>query len=243
MKDPKIWLITGQPGTGKSYLANQMKDAEIVDVVIDGDQLRSLDNPGYDRAGRLKNVDRAHAIASFLASTGQRVAVALIQPYREQREAMKRKGAIEIAMVGHYGVRSDYWVEDYEPTKDAHLVDPEIGDVAAFVRSYRKRPRATFIGRYQTFHDGHRWLIDRALKRGDPVLVLVRDTDEEKPAEIIAMEIEEEYRAKGADLIARSIPNVKSVEYGRGVGYEIIEHEPPEEIGEISGTKIRAGKA
>ena len=36
------------------------------------------------------------------------------------------------------------------------------------------------------------------------------------------------------------IPNIGSVEYGRGVGYDIIEHVPPTEVGEISGTKIRA---
>ena len=35
------------------------------------------------------------------------------------------------------------------------------------------------------------------------------------------------------------IPDIESVNYGRGVGYEIIEHVPPKEIGEISATKIR----
>ena len=35
------------------------------------------------------------------------------------------------------------------------------------------------------------------------------------------------------------IPAIESVNYGREVGYEIIEHTPPEEIGEISATKIR----
>jgi hypothetical protein len=35
------------------------------------------------------------------------------------------------------------------------------------------------------------------------------------------------------------IPDIESVNYGRGVGYEIIEHVPPTEIKEISATKIR----
>ena len=35
------------------------------------------------------------------------------------------------------------------------------------------------------------------------------------------------------------IPDIDSVNYGRGVGYEIIEHVPPTEIKEISATKIR----
>ena len=36
------------------------------------------------------------------------------------------------------------------------------------------------------------------------------------------------------------IPDIESVNYGRGVGYEIIEHVPPENIKKISATKIRA---
>jgi hypothetical protein len=36
------------------------------------------------------------------------------------------------------------------------------------------------------------------------------------------------------------IPDIESINYGRGVGYEVIEHIPPEDIKEISATKIRA---
>ena len=35
------------------------------------------------------------------------------------------------------------------------------------------------------------------------------------------------------------IPDIESVNYGRGVGYDIIEHVPPDDIGKISATKIR----
>jgi hypothetical protein len=35
------------------------------------------------------------------------------------------------------------------------------------------------------------------------------------------------------------IPDICSVEFGRGVGYDIIERIPPQEIAEISATKIR----
>jgi hypothetical protein len=38
------------------------------------------------------------------------------------------------------------------------------------------------------------------------------------------------------------IPDIESVNYGRGVGYDVIYHEPPTEISEISGTKIRKGE-
>ena len=35
------------------------------------------------------------------------------------------------------------------------------------------------------------------------------------------------------------VPDIESINYGRGVGYEIIEHVPPEQVKEISATKIR----
>jgi hypothetical protein len=38
------------------------------------------------------------------------------------------------------------------------------------------------------------------------------------------------------------IPDIESVNYGRGVGYDVIYHEPPKEVGAISGTKIRKGQ-
>ena len=47
------------------------------------------------------------------------------------------------------------------------------------------------------------------------------------------------------DLIAEGrvvtsiIPDIESINYGRGVGYDVIEHVPPKEIGEISATSIR----
>ena len=35
------------------------------------------------------------------------------------------------------------------------------------------------------------------------------------------------------------IPDIESINYGRGVGYDIIEHVPPSKIGAISATEIR----
>ena len=39
-------------------------------------------------------------------------------------------------------------------------------------------------------------------------------------------------------VITTIIPDIESINYGRGVGYEVIEHFPPDEIKEIS-TSIR----
>jgi len=40
-------------------------------------------------------------------------------------------------------------------------------------------------------------------------------------------------------LSIMKIPNIESINIGRGVGYDVIEHIPPVEIHDISATKIR----
>ena len=103
-----------------------------------------------------------------------------------------------------------------------------------------------FIGRWQPWHKGHRWLIDNRLKKGKNVLICIRDmpTDQNNPFTPIEVKnkIEDELRSfvDEGKIKVIIIPDIESVNYGRGVGYEIIEHVPPKEIGEISATSIRA---
>jgi predicted nucleotidyltransferase len=51
--------------------------------------------------------------------------------------------------------------------------------------------------------------------------------------------IEKYHQSKGDDVKVMIIPDIESVNYGRGVGYEINEFTPPDNIGFISATKIR----
>ena len=55
--------------------------------------------------------------------------------------------------------------------------------------------------------------------------------------ENISNELSDLIKSKKVKVII--IPDVESVNYGRGVGYDIIEHVPPKKIEEISATKIR----
>jgi hypothetical protein len=40
-------------------------------------------------------------------------------------------------------------------------------------------------------------------------------------------------------ILLSIVPDIESINYGRGVGYDVIEHVPPKEIGDISATSIR----
>jgi cytidyltransferase-like protein len=102
---------------------------------------------------------------------------------------------------------------------------------------------AIFVGRYQPYHYGHIELIQQKLNAGIPALVMVRDIapDEKNPftTEQTVEMIEKYHNAKGDDVKVMIIPDIESVNYGRGVGYEINEFTPTGEIAFISATKIR----
>jgi cytidyltransferase-like protein len=102
---------------------------------------------------------------------------------------------------------------------------------------------AIFIGRYQPYHYGHINLIQQKLDQGVPALIMVRDIepDEKNPfttQQTVDM-IQKYHASKGDDVKVMIIPDIESVNFGRGVGYEINEFIPTEEIAFISATKIR----
>jgi cytidyltransferase-like protein len=104
---------------------------------------------------------------------------------------------------------------------------------------------AMFIGRWQPWHAGHRWLIDQALNEGKKVLLCIRDvpTDEKNPWSPI--EVMYNLTNELLDLVEEGklkliiIPDIESINIGRGVGYDVIEHVPPQDVHDISATRIR----
>ncbi len=104
---------------------------------------------------------------------------------------------------------------------------------------------AMFIGRWQTWHKGHEWLINQQLTKGKNVWVAIRDVqvDENNPksAQQVLKELQNEpFFTQNWDKILLSIiPDIESVNYGRAVGYEVLYHNPPADIEAISGTGIR----
>ncbi len=102
-----------------------------------------------------------------------------------------------------------------------------------------------FIGRWQPWHEGHRWLIDQALNEGKNVLICIRDVEPDEKNPWTAVQILDNVANELKDLIQAGrvvvmiIPDIESVNIGRGVGYDVIEHIPPDEIHDISATKIR----
>ena len=99
-----------------------------------------------------------------------------------------------------------------------------------------------FIGRWQPIHEAHRQMFQQVLDEGGRVLIGIRDVepDEKNPFPVseVLNAIKTEYK-ENPNVSVMVVPDISSVNFGRGVGYDIIEHIPPTEIAEISATKIR----
>jgi len=101
---------------------------------------------------------------------------------------------------------------------------------------------AMFVGRWQPLHTGHQELFKRAMDEGKNVLICIRDIQPDEKNPFTAQQVLEnitEFYQNEPRVTVMVIPDICSIEFGRGVGYDIIEHIPPTVIGEISATKIR----
>ena len=89
-----IYWLTGQSGAGKTTIANKLLESDklIKPFLVDGDRLRELfNNKDYTETGRRENVLLAQLIAETINKTGRDVLVALVSPYRDQREQFKER--------------------------------------------------------------------------------------------------------------------------------------------------------
>lgn len=110
---------------------------------------------------------------------------------------------------------------------------------------------AFFVGRWQApgaLHDGHIWCFNEKLKKGIPVLIGIRDVEQDDKNPYTSKEVEAMIHLRLAEQIEAGmvrtiiIPDIESVVYGREVGYSVEQLIPPPEIGKISGTSLRAKK-
>jgi nicotinamide mononucleotide adenylyltransferase len=110
---------------------------------------------------------------------------------------------------------------------------------------YKKGRYSLFIGRWQPLHEGHKELFNQILDAGGNVCIAIREMDVDEKNPYTALEVLNNLTEHYYDLIKKKrvkiivVPDINSVDFGRGVGYDIVEHIPPTEIAEISATKIR----
>lgn len=115
-----ILYIIGQPASGKTTLAKNFLThfGKENTIIIDGDDLRDIfQNKDYSEVGRRKNIERAQDIALFMNRKGFTVLVALVSPYKDQRDIFKKLAdVVEIYVhTSEDRGRNGYHVYNYEP--------------------------------------------------------------------------------------------------------------------------------
>jgi adenylylsulfate kinase-like enzyme len=108
----KLFWFTGQPGSGKTTLAQLLKwKLEMENtfkqefessgkkiVILDGDEIRELfNNSDYSKEGRMKNVEMVQNCCRFLVKNDIIVIVCMVSPFATQRsEIVKELNGCEI---------------------------------------------------------------------------------------------------------------------------------------------------
>jgi len=156
------------------------------------------------------------------------------------------KGMYKKALKGE--IKNFTGIDDpYEEPKNADIVintekesvEEGVKKILDYLDQF-KETYSLYIGRWQPFHNGHKALIEHALKRGEKVLVAIRDTkrDEKNPFTVKEREIMIK-AVMGNKVEIIKIQDINKVYIGREVGYEVIQL--GKEMEEISATKVRQG--
>lgn len=114
-----IYILYGQPASGKTVLGKKLAEYLSTTHHIDGDEFRELfSNNNYSKNGREENIRAANAVATYLNKTqSYDVILTLVNPYKHLRDELKHNNprqTIEILLTSTRDLRKEYHVEDFE---------------------------------------------------------------------------------------------------------------------------------
>ena len=147
-----ITVIFGQPHSGKTTLAEEIYDSNTFESTtygfhIDGDDLREIfNNKDYSREGRIKNLNRASDIATYMHYQGYNVIMSVVYPYKETRDYLNSLVAdvkwIYLSYTELRG-RENYHVADFdEPEMESFLqintTNLSVGECIKMIKDYAK---------------------------------------------------------------------------------------------------------
>ena len=208
----------------------------------------------FSREGRIRQSIRMAQFA--LEAGGEYVICDFVAPLVEMRNNFQADWVIWMDTIKE---------GRYEDTNKA-FVPPEIYDfriteqnaekwvpyVGRMILNNLRRPvfdwqkeTVQMLGRWQPWHAGHRALFERALAKTGQVCIMIRDCQGWNNSNPFAIEQVKNFIRKDLDPLYQGqyeiivVPNIVEIVYGRDVGYRINKIELPDEIQQISGTKIR----
>ena len=118
-----ILLIFGQPGSGKTTIANYIYRNRLVSkikkpVLLDGDRWREVtNNKDYSKEGRMINLKAAYDMAVYLEREGFTPILSFVSPYSYLREYLRQNsnGLVQIYLFyNEERGRSQRFAPDFE---------------------------------------------------------------------------------------------------------------------------------
>ena len=139
-----IYVLYGQPASGKTTIGKKMAEFLQTPFVIDGDEFREMfSNANYSKDGREQNIRNANAVATYLNKKGARgewaaiycrdksgnsikgltlkedtdVIMCLVNPYESLRSELidnNEDEVVEIYLQSNRDLRKEYHVKDFE---------------------------------------------------------------------------------------------------------------------------------
>lgn len=255
----KTILIMGLPGSGKTTLANKLRQKLVNAEHFNADQVRHRFNDwDFSEEGRMRQAERMRVLAAEsdsewaildfvcpkmeyrnIVSADITIWMNTLQSSRyEDTDKMFERPVNEIGVV-----MADYVFTDLD--SDAQS-DEICKDLQPF--DWRKET-VQMLGRWQPWHDGHFELFKRCYEKTGQVCIQVRDVqgwndsnpfDFETVKKNIIKELSNKGFTHGKEYVVMLVPNIVNITYGRKVGYTIEQEHFDEKIENISATAIRA---
>ena len=121
-----IYLLYGQPASGKTTLGKLLAEHLETQFVIDGDEFREMfTNNNYGKSGRKENIKNANAVATYLNKKDKNVIMCLVNPYQDLRDELKNNNqdeVIEVFLQSTRDLRKQYHVKQFELGDPDHII-------------------------------------------------------------------------------------------------------------------------
>jgi len=148
-----IYVLYGQPASGKTTLAKLLAEELDTPFVIDGDEFRQMfSNNNYGKEGREENIRNANAVATYLnkktitgpwkaiyidvingwdsrpVNPNTPVIMSLVNPYLRLREELKANNpdqVVDIFLNSRRELRKEFHVKDFEKGNPSCVVNTD----------------------------------------------------------------------------------------------------------------------
>ena len=121
-----IYWFTGQPGSGKTTLANALMERLDTEKMlhIDGDGLRDIfKNYDYTNVGRENNLSNVITIARFMDAKKYDVFISVVAPIKKFRDSLKSTNTVKEIFLHTSDVRGreNFFAKQYEEPREDFL--------------------------------------------------------------------------------------------------------------------------